>query len=214
MALANVYREQGKMDEAVQELELVISRDEESWQAMVQLARLFNSIGKASKAIPLLSKASQLNPDNSQIKFRLGRTFFEMGRYQEAMDEFNCVTEIEPENLLAKIEIARVYFVQGNSSEARKILVKLTHKGRNLFAVHKLLGEIFVHGKKFTEAVGEFRAAALGHPKLAEKNPAFIAALETKESDEVIARKCMEAISRSNLENLNQVESADFFTEK
>jgi len=82
---AELLRENGKQEEALQEYTRVVYFAPRHWPAYFHLGTLFSASGKYELAASLLHRSAEINPDNHVIKNHLADCLMKLNRHDEAI---------------------------------------------------------------------------------------------------------------------------------
>lgn len=127
VAIANLYLEKGRYEEAIAQAEQLLQANPEQLGALLALAQAEAKSGKLEAAAGLLNRALELNRDNPMAKSslqlslvhqNLGSIYLEMGRPQEAVGEFRAALEIDRANADTLHLLANALVAQGQIDEA------------------------------------------------------------------------------------------------
>jgi tetratricopeptide (TPR) repeat protein len=117
----------------------------------------------------------------------MGGAYSGTGEYELALREYAKAADLDSSMVPARIGIARVNVRQGNLGVAKKVLIGLTKGMRYLGTVHRLLADILMQERSYTEAVAEFEAAVLHSKNLVEKHPELTAVQRVAGNDQKTA---------------------------
>lgn len=117
---AELLRENGKKEEALQEYTRVVFLAPRHWPAYFHLGTLFGSSGKHELAVSLLRRADEINPDNPVVKNHLADYLSKLDRDEEAIEFFKQSWELDSSinNTSAAANIGRVYWESNRPKEA------------------------------------------------------------------------------------------------
>ena len=124
LAMAQLYTQTGKADDAVRELKALIAIDRTSAEAYYLLGRTYQDMGRAGDAESILHKAIQLRPGYWAGYNMLGRFYALQGRYDEAEKNFRMVTTLTPDNVMGYNNLGGLYNKWGHYAEAVAALEK------------------------------------------------------------------------------------------
>jgi tetratricopeptide (TPR) repeat protein len=109
---------QGKLDEAMAELETAIELQPDYWQGHVNAAVVLIDQGKLDEAMSRLKKVLQANPDRAHAYGSAGVVLARGGKLDEAMDHFRKALELDPGYAEAHSNLASLLQKQGRLEEA------------------------------------------------------------------------------------------------
>lgn len=116
--LAHCLRRLGNVDEAVQELKLVVSKAPDHAAANAELGELLYDERQFADAFPVLRRVAALHPDDAQAWFRLGYCCEQLGMLQEAADAYAAAARKAPGSSEVRVNWARVLGSLGQAGEA------------------------------------------------------------------------------------------------
>ena len=90
---ANLYREKGDFQNALEDYETALSRSEGSYQSYLGLYTCYRDQGEDEKAEKTLDKASRLKINNNEDKYLLGQVHFYQKNYTSAKIEMQNAVE-------------------------------------------------------------------------------------------------------------------------
>jgi len=124
LAMAQLYSQTGKFDDAVRELNHLIAIDRTSADAYYLLGRVYDDMGRQTDAESILKKAIQLRPGYWAGYNVLGRSYALHWRYDEAEQNFRMVTSLTPDNVMGYNNLGGLYNKWGHYPEAVAALQK------------------------------------------------------------------------------------------
>lgn len=118
--LGQVYKEQGRNDEAASEFKTAISLDPQHSNAYNQLGHIRLSQGSLAEAQENFTRAIDLNSGNSSAHYGLGSTLLKEGRVDDAIKELNTSLYQFPNSWPVHMALGEAYQKQGNEVAALK----------------------------------------------------------------------------------------------
>lgn len=203
LALSGIYQRIGNTDAALKELKSILVSDPDSLNGQLQYAKILMSLGEFKQAIDPCKKALCLKSDSAFLHYLLGRACHGAGDYDLALREYAKALEINPDMQIVKIYLVRANMEQGNLPDAKKLLISMTKGTQNLGLTHRLLGDVFLEERTYSEAVAEYRAAVLHSKKLVENYPDFlkIHAIDN-EDNQAVAQAYRNAFAKIDIESM------------
>ncbi|MBX9667576.1 MAG: tetratricopeptide repeat protein [Candidatus Obscuribacterales bacterium] len=116
--LGNVYRTQGRVDEALSEYKEASRLDPEYSEAFAGVGLVNMNKGQWADAVTAFKQAIQLSSGNSTAHYGLGRTYFKQGLYDDALKELNTSLYQHRESAPVRLTRGEVYAAQGNTVAA------------------------------------------------------------------------------------------------
>jgi tetratricopeptide (TPR) repeat protein len=140
-ALAELYRQQGYLDAALEQLneiaEIRIARGnldaaEEILKeargispgdpkTLIALVDLYKRWDKRETAIELIEESLRQNPDNIQLMNLLGNFYFEAGEIAKAEEVFSAIVTGHPMNVNARIKLGRIQILKDKLDQAYEL---------------------------------------------------------------------------------------------
>ncbi|MFO7732488.1 MAG: tetratricopeptide repeat protein [Candidatus Aminicenantes bacterium] len=158
-ALADIYKDQGFLDAALQQLNEIAEirmsqgRLESAEEVLTEVlalkpgdprslantVELFKRQGRNEKAVELLEDRLRSDPDNVQLLNILGNVLFEEGEFKKAEDLFARIVAAHPLNVNARVKLGRIFIVKDKLDQAFELFEPLVNnlikKGREDKAV-------------------------------------------------------------------------------
>lgn len=111
MALIDVYMETGKYKDAVNELEILVSRSQDT-NVWIKYAMALYNTGSYKDALKAVEKVKNSDPQNIDVQMMLGRIMVAMKDYDDAIETYKGILYIDQNYAPALIERANVYLIQ------------------------------------------------------------------------------------------------------
>jgi len=93
--LADVYRAQDRLDEALAEYSIASVLDPASVRALASAAQVHSSAGRDDVAVKLLRKAVALDPAHLESRYALSRALLRLGSTEEARRELQVFEQLQ-----------------------------------------------------------------------------------------------------------------------
>lgn len=107
--LGNIYRDQGKNDDAVTSYKKAIELDKQMTNAYINLANLYiYNIDKVDLGINIYKDALTANPDSVEINLLLANAYEQSGQSVKAKETFSSILKKDPNNQPAKLGLERL----------------------------------------------------------------------------------------------------------
>jgi len=143
--LADLYRQQGYLDAALEQLGEIagIRMAQGNYEAaeallkearsvgpadtktLVSLVELYKRWNKTPKAIELVEESLRGQPDNLQLMNLLGNFYFEAGETAKAEDVFTAIVTGHPTNVNARIKLGRIQILKDKLDQAYELFEPL-----------------------------------------------------------------------------------------
>lgn len=179
--LADAYRQAGRYDQAIEEINGVIEEFPGSEEYIFIRGRIYFDRGDYETAREDLNKAYELNPRFHDAYFYVGRTAFEEGDYANAKRIFRHVLDYQPQT-------GEYHFYMGRTFEAEDNLTQALESYRKATAVDESYGEknptIYIRRGRILSKLGYTRDGKRDVVKALELAPHLVEArLAMGESD-------------------------------
>lgn len=166
------YVKQGRIDDAIKELELALRLNPDSSEALSNLSALYRRQKRFDEAIAMLKESLKIRPRNSSAWNNLGVAYTDMGRFEEAVQAYSAVLSYETGFSEVHNNLGAVYTKQGRFDEAiKEFQIALKLEPRYAEAYYNL-GLAYLNMGKSADAGREFRNALAirpGYPEASEK---------------------------------------------
>lgn len=124
-ALADIYVQQGKPQEAIAELEALTAITGKHLPTLKWLATLALNEKKFDIAARALQKALYISPFESEVHVQLARAYLGLRRFPDAIRELQVNLLTQPRDLAgAQCELAAAYLQAGKKAEAKQAALK------------------------------------------------------------------------------------------
>jgi tetratricopeptide (TPR) repeat protein len=143
--LADLYRQQGYLDAALEQLGEIaaIRAAQGNFEAaemllmearsihptdpkiLISLVDLYKRWDKRPKAIELVEESLQVQPDNVQLMNILGNFYFEAGDLGRAEDLFTAIVNSHPTSVNARVKLGRIQILKSQLDEAYELFEPL-----------------------------------------------------------------------------------------
>jgi len=167
-ALARIYLDTGRQDEARDELGRALRDHPDSDMAHVLLGLVLEASGHRHEAVAEFKRAIALRPNYWAHHQDLGILFYRASRYEEAAAEFRRVTELAPDNSRGFLMLGTVQHASGDTSRAIENYKRAIEIGPNAGGYGNL-GALYFEQGRFTDAAAMFEEAVRLDPKSALK---------------------------------------------
>jgi tetratricopeptide (TPR) repeat protein len=97
-SLISLLTDMGRVDEAAQEMRLILRLDPFDNQTRLRLAELFSANARFEEAQGLFAEAKAVSPDEPEVYEREGRALLQTGRRTEALAAFEHSLQLRPQN--------------------------------------------------------------------------------------------------------------------
>ncbi len=155
-------------EQAVEELEKLVSRYEDEALLWFYLAQLYIESGNWPKAWGAAAKTKELAPASDEARVMLGQLSLLENEPQKAKIYFAKAELLNPFNLAALLNLADIYSREGDFDEAEKRYKRVLELDAGNFEAHQNYAEMLYRARRTAEALEEYRQAAIVNPQSAE----------------------------------------------
>lgn len=149
----------GNVDEAIGNLEAVISQASNDPQYYSMLGSAYMSKGNMEKGIAYLTQAAELAPDQASIKTQLAMGKLSGGNIEQAIEDLESAVELDPEMLQAEILLIAVNLQKGDFAKALEQATASITKHPDNPVYHNLAGAAYLGLKDNDKAAEYFNRA-------------------------------------------------------
>jgi tetratricopeptide (TPR) repeat protein len=118
--LGQVYKEQGRIDDAATELRTAVSLDPQHSQALSTLGSIKLDQGSLAEAAENFKRAINISSSNSTAHYGLGAVYLKQGQIDDAIKELNTSLYQFPNSWPVRMALGDAYAQQGNQVAAIK----------------------------------------------------------------------------------------------
>ncbi len=187
MRIATIYFEQTLYMQALEEFQLVISKNDHQ-DPHVLMARIYEVYGRLEKSVNEFEILRKMNPDSMDILLYTARLYSLMKKTQEAVALLNIAVEKEPENDQLYHSLALAYMAQNENGKAIENMQKALALNSKKDSYYFELGALM-------EKAGDFKGAMANMRLAIELNPlhsnahnflGYMYALEGRDLDQAL----------------------------
>jgi uncharacterized protein (TIGR02996 family) len=186
--LADVYRRQGRQDEALLEYLATVLIDSADAEAYASIGQIHLSAGRYAEAVEILQKAVSLKPQYREARYALANALIRLGRMDEGKRELEVVAKLQAEAVeeehrsyeLSQLKLeADLLSTEGKYEEAAAMWQQIADRQPGLSSNFASLGKAMANAGRHHSAIESFeRALAIGgepdlHQSLAEQHEAL-----------------------------------------
>ena len=169
LLLGQLYFEMGEPLRAAEAYTAALRADPQLSMARYRLAAIYLEHDRQPDAVAQCQAVLRYTPQNATARLLLGNLYRAQGDDRRALDEYQTVVRLFPGLVEPHSSIADVLFDQGRDPEAMleyRAALALSGEavGKDAAPCHVQLGRLYLCGGQLTEAVEEFRAAAVIEP--------------------------------------------------
>ncbi len=153
--LSVIYREAGRLDEALAQLREVIKLKEHT-RAYSGMATIYEKMGRRAEAYAAYRKAEQIDPKDPEPHFGLGILYAKDGNMKAALEAYNKTLAIDPTYVGVYNNLAALYLEQKDYAKAEETYRKSVSIDPYFPDAHFNLGVIAEDLGKTEEAIAAF----------------------------------------------------------
>jgi predicted O-linked N-acetylglucosamine transferase (SPINDLY family) len=210
LSLGNAFKDQGKLDEAVDCCRQALELKPDFVEAQFNLANALRDLGRLDEAVACYRRALELKPNLPEAHSNLGSVLKNQGHLDEAVAYHRRALHLKPDYAEAHSNLGNALQAQGKMDEAIACYRRALDLKPTFAEAHFNLGIALKEQGKLDEAVACYRCALQLNPNYAEAHNNLGAALSDQgKLDEALAcyRRAVElkpdhAEAHSNLGNV------------
>jgi tetratricopeptide (TPR) repeat protein len=149
----------GHLVQAATQLEQLLSRAPNLFEAHELLGVVYSSESQPHKAIEQLQAAVRLNPGDFEANHNLGELYIQTGKIVDATPFLEKAQRVNPSSDDNGYDLALAYSVTGQRGQARQLVQTLLQR-KNSAELHNLLAQIEEKDGNYLAAENEFSVAA------------------------------------------------------
>jgi tetratricopeptide (TPR) repeat protein len=151
--------QEGKLEEAVSELEEALRANPGYVDALVNLGGTMAELGRYDEAIARYQDVLKHRPDRADIRLRLGTLFIQTGKHSEAVKELEQVAQANPTSALAQFELGRALIEDKRETEGIEALRRSLEIDPKQPAAYVNIGISLAAKGEHEKAIEAFRSA-------------------------------------------------------
>ncbi len=160
IALAEIYMEEERYKQAIEELQRVLSFNSKNKKALMAIAKSYFQVGEMDKSITAYLTASNLDPSDGEPIFEVAKIYLETpNKSDQAVNQFQRVLVLNQRYPKANYYLGRVMIQRGNYSEAERYAEIEKKMYPLLMDPYLLIAEIKYASKNYTECAAEYARA-------------------------------------------------------
>ncbi len=159
IALAEIYMEEERYKQAIEELQKVLSFNSKNKAALMALGKSYAQSGVYEKGITAFLTASNQDPSDPEPIFEVAKIYMDQGKIDNAQTQYERVLALNKKYPKANFYIGRVMIQKGNYSEAEKYAEIEKKMYPQLIDPYLLIAEIKFISKNYTECAAEYARA-------------------------------------------------------
>ncbi len=164
LTLARLYLGEGRMDEGIELLEMLLEDEMGLSEAAQLLSEAYEEVGRADDAVVVVERAVASGRPSSRLLRRLGELYGRNGRWSEAIQSYEAAVTRNPRSSRALRELANALLHSDQLERGRDVLRQLTTNRPDDGAALYRLSEVELE-------LGNLDEAAVAAEKLIEVEP-------------------------------------------
>lgn len=140
----------GKLDEAIQNYELLLKMYPDQFQIRSNLGAALAGAGRYSEAIQQYQKSIAAKPD-PKVRLNLALAYYKTAQLAPAIQELQKVHQALPENLQATMLLADCYLQTGDNKKVIELLTPLREKNHADNGIAYMLGTALIRDHQATQ---------------------------------------------------------------
>jgi tetratricopeptide (TPR) repeat protein len=166
--LGEVFREKGKVDEAIVHYQEVLRIKPRFAKAHYDLGYTLCQKGGMDEGIAQFQQALQIDPGYAEAHNNLGNALLEKGRVDEAISQYQEALQINPASAEARNNLGNVLLQKGRVDEAITQYQRALQISPGFATAHNNLGNALLQKGRVDEAITQYQEALRLNPTSAE----------------------------------------------
>lgn len=199
---AAILTRQNRQDDAIGEVQRVLSRDEDNAAAHNLLGSLYMSKGMYEEGMAELNAALEIDPNMADAHVKRGLLNLRLGNAGAGVESLATAVSIDPDVLNSHMLLASYYKKMGKYDEARATLKKGLNGTKADAIILNLLADIDIQQNHMSEAISKLKEALNVNPDLASSY-FNLASVYFTEGDRDSAVKILKELAENAPDNAN-----------
>lgn len=157
--LGKLYKDVGRLDDAVREYKIAIRLKPDYAEAHTNLGNVYLEKGYFDQAIEEYVVALRIDPSDPETYYNIGTAYYNQMSPQKAASAFMEAIRLMPTHIEAHNSLGNVYFRTGQFDKAQEEYLTVLKLNPDHVHGHSNLGNIYFMQKKLPEAIEEYRQA-------------------------------------------------------
>ncbi len=155
----------GQLQEAEKNLNEIIEKNSNSFNAHYGLGLLKIKAGKNQEGIAAFQQASKIDPDNFSVHQKLLEIFRSEGNYSDSIREMEEMVRLKPEEPGLRLTLGEMYFKNNNSKKAAEQFQKVLKLHPDNHLAQLRVADWYYEGKKYDKALKLYEIALKKNPE-------------------------------------------------
>src|SRR6056297_104387 len=161
--LAGIYRQAGKNEATVVELEKALEYHPEATEVLAELADTYASYGKLLESNKAYTKLLKLTGENINIHLQKLRNFNKLGIRDSVITELQKIRELDPDNLSTLQTLSNFYLEMDKKDEAKSVLESALEQNNRDPKTLIMLADLYAQEAKW-DSVGTLLGNVVSDP--------------------------------------------------
>jgi arylsulfatase A-like enzyme/Tfp pilus assembly protein PilF len=166
--LALLYRDTGRIQQAIALLESAARQSIADAASLAALGGYLQEVGKFDRSVEVLQAALKLNPAEMEAYEKLGVTYTRMGRHADAHRMFDHMLSVAPNSATTLNNLGSLYLTERRYMEAADALTRAIAIDPGMANAYNGLGVAYAQLGQTGRAVEQWRKALALRPDLAD----------------------------------------------
>jgi len=167
LKLARIYRDQGKNNAAVAELQDALQYNPRNSNLLRELAQSYSDLGDLQKANDIYNKLLYLGGENLTIRLQKLDHFNSMGMQDSAIAELKKIRNLDPDNLSTLRVLSNQLKEMGKVDEAQKVLENALRINNRDTKTLIMLSDIYIRKTQW-DSLDTLLRAAVSNPSISQ----------------------------------------------
>jgi len=161
--LAGIYRQAGKNEATIEELEKALEYHPEATEVLAELADTYASYGKLLESNKAYTKLLKLTGENINIHLQKLRNFNKLGIRDSVITELQKIRELDPDNLSTLQTLSNFYLEMDKKDEAKSVLESALEQNNRDPKTLIMLADLYAQEAKW-DSVGTLLGNVVSDP--------------------------------------------------
>jgi tetratricopeptide (TPR) repeat protein len=166
--LGMVLQHEGRLTEAEACFRAALQRDPDYVEALIGLGQVEAQRGEVVLALKHIEAGIEIDPHRPKAHYSLGQLLESQGKTDEALAAYFRALELEPNNADVSLNIAAIQLARSQPDQALSRLDQVVELAPKDGEARDLRGRAHFTLRHFTQAIDDFRAAAIRLPNRAD----------------------------------------------
>jgi tetratricopeptide (TPR) repeat protein len=156
---AITMREMGRHEQAIQDLDKAIDKQEDFSLAYSLKGDIYQEMGRFNESAQAYKTASQLNPWSFHDLFNLGKVYHVMKQFAQAVKAYTRACDLEPEHFQVHMNTAKCYMELKQYEQALVYGRQAGQINPDVPELHEIIGDIYQKKDDQEKAISAYKRA-------------------------------------------------------